>query len=261
MSPKKSRDGLSRPAIDRSIASALFVVAALALLGGCVAPPPAPVVERPTVPDGFLTAPYAQALAQGEAVYRIEPEQSEIVVRVYRGGSLARFGHDHVVASRDVHGYVLLARRGQDARADLYLPLDSLNVDEPARRAQAGFDTQPSQADIDGTRRNMMDKVLEAQRYPFVTLHLAPLRDEPPHLALKATLTMHGTTRTFPVDVDVDTANAGMLEARGRFVVKQTEFGMTPYALFGGALRVEDRLDIDFRLHGLRVAPGTTLQN
>lgn len=252
------RERASRPYNAPALA---VVVTLLVVLAGCAAPPTAPVAEQPTVPAGFPTEFYTQALAQGEAVYRLEPERSEIVVRVYRGGSLGRFGHDHVVASRDVRGFVLLARRGVDARADLYLPLDSLNVDEPARRAKAGFDTQPTQSDIDGTRRNMMDKVLEAQRYPFVTLHLTPAQGEPPQMKLNAALTMHGTTRTFPVEVEIDTASAGTLEARGRFTINQTDFGMTPYALFGGALRVEDKLDVDFDLHGLRIAPGAMLQN
>ena len=55
-------------------------------------------------------------------------------------------------------------------RADLYVPLDTLVVDEPALRAEAGFDTQPSAADIAGTRRNMLEKVLEADRYPFALI-------------------------------------------------------------------------------------------
>lgn len=250
-----------RGTAQSSIASVLTTVVALAVLGGCAAPPTAPVAERPTAPSGFPTEPYEHALAQGAAVYRIEPERSDVVVRVYRGGSLARFGHDHVVASRDVRGYVALAAPLTASQADLYLPVDSLQVDEPARRAQAGFDTQPSQSDIDGTRRNMTDKVLEAQRYPFVVLHLTPVRGEPPRLTLNATLTVHGTTRTFPVEVEVDTASAGTIEARGRFTIRQTDFGMTPYALFGGALRVEDKVDIDFLLHGSRIAPGAGLQN
>ena len=59
--------------IDRARRAA---VALVLVLGGCVTAPPAPVAERATVPAGFPTEPYAAALAQGEAVYRIEPENS-----------------------------------------------------------------------------------------------------------------------------------------------------------------------------------------
>src|SRR5258705_364416 len=54
--------------------------------------------------------------------------------------------------------------------AALSLPLAELSVDEPALRAEAGLDTQPGEADIAATRTNMLDKVLEVQRFPFALI-------------------------------------------------------------------------------------------
>jgi hypothetical protein len=42
------------------------------------------------------------------------------------------------------------------------------------------------------------------------------------------------------------------LRVRGRFALNQTNFGMTPFSLLGGALAVQDQVDIAFELVGLR---------
>lgn len=85
---------------------------------------------------------------------------SRVVVEVRRGGTHARLGHAHVVASRDLRAYVA----PDEGRADLYLRLDRLVVDELELRAAPGVDTEPSAADVAATRRNMLDAVLEAER-------------------------------------------------------------------------------------------------
>lgn len=227
---------------------------AAVLLVACAQMPPAPTTAPPSRPIDFPFDVYRLAAARGDTVYRVDPARSVVVIRVYRGGALARFGHDHVVASRDVDGFVLRAGAASAQRADVYAPLAALTVDEPALRAQAGFDTQPTQQDVEGTKRNMLDKVLEAERFPFVSLRLTGVGGEPPALRASAAITLHGKTVTIPLTVTLDTASAEQLYARGRFSVKQTEFGMVPYSLLGGALRVEDRIDIEFEIAAARVA-------
>lgn len=227
-------------------------VAAL-LLAACAPIAPVPTASPPTRPSDFPFDVYRSAAARGEPVYRIDSAQSVVVMRVYRGGALARFGHDHVVASRDVEGFVLRAASVNEQRADVYAPLAALTVDEPALRAQAGFDTQPTAQDIEGTKRNMLDKVFEADRFPFVSLRLTDVNGEPPALMTNAMITLHGQTVTIPLIVALDAPSTDRLYARGRLSVKQTDFGLVPYSLLGGALRVEDRVDIEFELAAKRV--------
>lgn len=221
---------------------------AVALLAGCAPLPP--VIERP-LPPAIPEADYAAARARGEAVYRIDAEQSLVTVRVYRGGRLARLGHDHVVASRAVEGLVLRADTPAGMRADLVMALDSLSVDEPALRAAAGLDTTPSAADIEGTRRNMLDKTLEAARFPYVTLAITHAAGELPAPTLSAAITLHGVTRSYEIPVAID-ASDDRLRARGRFALRQTDHGISPFSIFGGALEVQDRLDIEFDLQARR---------
>ena len=213
-------------------------------------PPSIPTVSREP-PADFPTEVYRQARERGEPVYAVDPHQSQAVIRVYRGGRLARFGHDHVVAARDIHGYALLPADIAAARADLYVLLDSLSVDEPALRAQAGLDTTPSASDIEGTRRNMLDKSLEAQHHPVARLHLTRSEGAYPAPVLNAAITLHGVTRTYPVPVQMEITERS-LRVRGHFALNQTDFAMVPYSLLGGALAVQDQVDIAFELVGLR---------
>jgi len=231
----------------------LTILLAACCVAACAPMVPAPAVAPSQTPSSFPVDIYRLAVARGEPVYRIDTARSLVVVRVYRGGALARFGHDHVIAIRDVQGFVLRSATSSAQRADVYAPLASLSVDEQALRAQAGFDTQPSQQDIEGTKQNMLEKVLAAGQYPFVSLRLTDVAGDLPTLTASAAITLHGRTVTLPIAVALDTPSTNQLYARGRFAIKQTDFGVEPYSLLGGALRVEDRVDIEFELAATRV--------
>jgi hypothetical protein len=231
---------------DRSLvrAAAAIIVAWLAACAPqSVAPPQAERGE----PSGFPAAFYQRLQAQGTPVFRVDSGRSLVTIAVRRGGTLAQFGHDHVVASRDVAGYVA----PDEGRADLYLPLYTLTVDEPALRATAGFDTQPSPADIEGTRRNMLDKVLEADRYPFATIAVNPMTNGAGTQPIDVAVTLHGVTRTVRTPVRVERAADG-IGVTGSFAIDQSQFGIAPFSVLGGAIAVQDRLDIEFRIRARR---------
>src|SRR5262249_11246545 len=140
---------------------------------------------------------YQQAAKEGKPVYRVDPA-SLVVIEVRRSGSLARLGHDHVVASHDVTGYVAPG----EGRADLYVALAKLVVDEAELRKEAGFETQPSDSDIEGTRSNMHAHVLETEKYPFALIAVKDADAKKPELSVS--LTLHGHTRGFQVPSEID---------------------------------------------------------
>ncbi len=214
---------------------ALAVVAQL--LSACA--PQVREAPRPEAPPEFPHGFYEQAAAQGKPVLRIDPASSVVVLTVRRGGSLARFGHDHVVASHGIQGYVA----PEAGRADLYVALDGLQVDEPALRAEAGLDTQPSEADIEGTRANMREKVLETGRFPFALIHATS--GAPGTLAVE--LTLHGARRSFEVPAKLEKQGED-LAVQGRFAFNQSDFGITPFSILGGAVQVQDRVELRFRV-------------
>ncbi len=192
-------------------------------------------------PENFPPSDYAQAAAQGKPVYRIDPARSLVAITVRRGGSLARLGHDHVVASHDVQGYV-----APDAgRADLYIPLSELTVDEPALRTQAGLDTQPVASDIAGTRSNMLDKVLDVQHFPFALIHVSGAATG---VRLTVAITLRGVTRQFEVQSQLDSGR-GEMNVSGALEFKQSDFGIVPFSILGGAISVQDGMSLRFSIH------------
>jgi polyisoprenoid-binding protein YceI len=211
-----------------------------ALLAGCAAaPPPAPLPAGAPAADN-AAAWYRQAAAAGTKVMAIDPAQSLIAVTVRRGGPLARLGHDHVVASRGITGF---AAPGQ-GRADFSFRLDQMTIDEPALRREAGLDTQPSDEAIAGTRANMLGRVLEADRFPQVALQA---RQAPGEAALRLTITLHGTTRTVMAPARIE-AGADSVAASGALQLRQSDFGITPMSVMGGAMTVLDTLELRFRI-------------
>ena len=197
-------------------------------------------VERPA-PADFPEAYYLQAAAQGRAVFRVDAAQSLLVIEVRRGGSLARIGHDHVVASHDVAGYVV----SDEGLSDLYVPLERLVVDEPELRAETGFEMQPSEADIEGTRGNMLEKVLDVEQYPFALVRVAGMSSGVS--PLDVAITLHGVTRELKVPAQIE-SGAREVGVSGRFELNQTDFGITPFSILGGAIQVLDRLELRFRI-------------
>lgn len=227
---------------------ALRAVLLSTILAGCAPllrePAPAPAAPPADFPEAY----YREALAQGKPVFRVDPAESLIVIEVRRSGSLARLGHDHVVASREVVGYVA----PDEGRADLYVALAHLAVDEAALRAEAGFDTQPAESDIEGTRANMLERVLEAERFPFALIGVAGANAKERKTTLAVAITLHGHTRTLQVPAEIE-ASAERMAVTGRLSFNQTDFGITPYSLLGGAIAVENRLDLHFRIRARRL--------
>ncbi len=240
-----------RRILHRAGAVAALLSTLLALLFvGCTPLVREPGPEHGAGPAEFPERDYRQAAAQGQPVYRVDAAQSLVAIEVRRAGSLARLGHDHVVASHEAVGFVA----PQQGRADLYVELARLTVDEAALRAEAGFETQPSASDIEGTRANMLEKVLESSRFPFAVIAVTGVDAGQRNATLAVTLTLHGHTRTLQVPAEVE-VDADLLRVSGRFSFAQTDFGITPYSLLGGAIAVRNEVDLRFRIIARRLRP------
>ena len=83
---------------------------------------------------------------------------SQILVRAYRGGLMAKLGHDHIIASQNLQGYIRINKQTSECRADFFVSLGNLDVDNETFRISAKLDTTPSASDIVGTKNNMLKK-------------------------------------------------------------------------------------------------------
>ena len=214
------------------------VLCALAACSQLPAPSATTAPASATAPE--VPRPAASPTPDAGPVLQIDSTRSLIAVTVRRGGVLARLGHDHVVASHAVSGTVAPARN----RADFQFRLDQLKVDEADLRRVAGLETQPSADAIEGTRTNMLTKVLDAERYPIVTVHAERGAAGEP---LRVSITLHGVTRDYAVPADLREDN-GVMTVSGAFDVKQSDFGLVPFSVMGGAMAVQDKMELRFSL-------------
>lgn len=225
-----------------SVRALLFQFFLYVLLTGCTKSVTQPLAaDHLQAPYDFPEAYYEQARLHDSKILKVDSRHSLLAIIVHRGGPLARLGHDHVVASHDITGYVDLTA----GRADLYVPLDTLTVDETGLRAKAGFTTQPDQSAIDGTRQNMLVKVLQTNRYPRALISVR--RSATDSAKLTVTITLQDSVKIFEVASKTRNTKDGF-EIEGQMSFNQTDFGITPFSILGGALQVQDRLDLHFNI-------------
>lgn len=180
----------------------------------------------------------------------IDAAHSEIRIHVYRDGKLAHLGHNHVVSTRAVAGFLELHEPLAQSRVAICLRAADLVVDDPELRGAAGpdFERQPSASDIAGTRRNMLSATqLDADRYPDIAVTGTVQRAQPPGLELALRITVRDRTYTVPATVTLEQRN-GALSARGEMALKLSDLGIEPFTALFGALRVRDTLEIRFEL-------------
>lgn len=232
--------------LRRAVSKRASILAVSLMLAACGAPQPQPPAPA-TVPDTASTAlaPAAQTPAStaseqpaATSVLAIDDAASQITIIVRRGGLLARLGHDHLILVKNLQGNVDL----RNQRATLQFRLDEMEVDPAALRLAAGLQPQPSADAIAGTRRNMLTRTLDAEHYPLVQIQAERQGNE---LALQ--ITLHGVTRKLRVPAAI-ISDGSKLQVEGSFNILQSDYGITPFAVMGGALAVQDQLELHYRL-------------
>jgi len=226
----------------------MVAIALSCMVAACTVPVTRPPVLGDRGPEGFPTSYYQQVSQRGSEVLQIDPAQSLIVIEGRRAGSLANLGHDHVVASHDVRGYVAPS----EARADFYVRLDQLVVDEPALRAEAAFDTQPPESAIAGTRENMLRK-FNAEAHPYAVIAVTHV-DATAMQQVETSISLNGVTRTLRVPAKIE-KTVGQVTVSGRTTLAQTAFEITPFSILGGALQVQDQVDVRFTIRARSLQP------
>jgi hypothetical protein len=217
----------------------------LALVAAGCGAPSRPVADAPV----RSAVPAAVAAAWN---WRLDRARSELSIRAFRAGPLAAFGHNHVILARGLEGRLAVpaADRYPGTRFELTLPVAALVVDDPgARRAAgAGFDTQPTADDVDGTREHLLGaRLLDALAYPVIAVRGLVTADAAGGLRADAVVVVKGREARVTVPLAVE-ATGDARVASGAFRVSHAELGLSPYTVAFGALAVADELEIRFRL-------------
>jgi polyisoprenoid-binding protein YceI len=220
------------------------------LLAGCPRavspPPPSPTQPPAPTPVPAPTAPDTR----GATVYEVSPQNSQLAIYVYRGGKFSKLGHNHVMTSQNLAGRVWVNPDFARSGFELSFPVAQLVVDDAEARRAAGSDFPPDipQSDKDGTRKNMLKpEVLDVEHYPQVKLRSAHVGGTLEAPQVTASITIKDASRDVEVPVKLAVEGA-KLTASGEFDIQQSQFGMKPFSVALGALEVQDRLHLKFRI-------------
>jgi polyisoprenoid-binding protein YceI len=100
----------------------------------------------------------------------------------------------------------------------------------------------------------MLGKVLEADKFPFALIRVSGVDAGRREVTLSVAITLHGIARTLQAPAQID-ADADRIDVTGRLSFDQTDFGITPYSVLGGAVAVRNGVDLRFRIRASRL-PG-----
>jgi hypothetical protein len=171
-------------------------------------------------------------------------------VLVYRAGPLANLGHNHVMVSHAVTGWVRIGSGISSSSFSLQVPAESFVVDESQERREEGGDF-PGEIPEDaksGTRRNMLSAaVLDAAEFPTVSVTSVSLSGTPDALSAELTVNVAGRETSISAPCRL-TGDAGSVTAAGSMELRQTALGLTPYSLLHGALQVQDAMQLKFSI-------------
>jgi polyisoprenoid-binding protein YceI len=180
--------------------------------------------------------------------------------RVYVFVGKTGLGHDHAVVGALQAGQVRLGAAEQ--AGTLVFDMRSFRADTPEARKLLGL---PGETDartrkqVDG---NMLGPaVLDVARHPTATFEIRsalPATQQPSNgrtaYDLVGTFTLHGVARLSSIHAEAEAVGA-IVRLWGGFSIKQSDFGIKPFAKLGGVVGVADEL----KIYGdIRVATGGT---
>jgi polyisoprenoid-binding protein YceI len=183
--------------------------------------------------------------------YEFGPAAGRVLVKTGRAGLAARAGHDLTLEFTDWQARVTVPGEGgvADATVTADLGLGSLTVREGTGGAKPLSDRD--RRDIQTQLRKILG---DAARADFASQRVIPSSTSssgaPSAGAIEGTLTMHGVSRG--ISLQVSSPEPGRY--RGSATVRQSDFGITPYSGFFGALKLLDEVTVEFEvtIEGLR---------
>jgi polyisoprenoid-binding protein YceI len=201
----------------------------------------------PTTPETPATPVTATSSATDSLLYALVWRDPSAV-----GNS---FAHDHVVRASDWAGtFTFLPGDASACAVDVDVVTGALINDEPALREAVGLDSAMSERDRTSVRDSMLgDDQLDAANHPMLSFTSLACRgdlDGAGTLEVDGTLTVRGASRPVTWTVEYAVDDAGGMLARGSLTIAQSDFGITPYQAFFGAVKVADEVDLAFELTG-----------
>jgi polyisoprenoid-binding protein YceI len=191
----------------------------------------------------FLPLHASPAVAQ--ASYAFDASKSSLEINVYKEGLFSAFGHNHFIAAKDFSGSAEFEpTKIESASVTLRVDAKSLTAIDPG---ESSSDRQQVQATMLG------EEVLDTKRYPEISFRSTGVthiqqQGSGWRVTLTGLLELHGTQKpvAFPLTVRIED---GELIAEGEVSLLQSDYGIQPIRIAGGAVKVKDRLRIHLTIH------------
>jgi polyisoprenoid-binding protein YceI len=188
----------------------------------------------------------ARANADAPA-YAVDPAGSTLTFKAYKEGWFSSLGHDHTIAGREFAGAVRFdPARVEASSVTLTVKTASLDVLDPSADAS-------DKAKIAKTLKG--GEVLDVEKFPeirFASSAVSIAERQPGgrlKVAVKGDLTLHGVTRAVEFAAFVEPpAGSGPLKATGTIGLDGSGFGIEPYGVGLGAVKVKDHVELEFSI-------------
>ena len=168
----------------------------------------------------------------------VGPSNGELVVHTGVAGPAARVGHRLTIVMGDWRGVAVLDDE-IPVEVTLHVEVESLAVEHGEGGVKPLSDAEKAVA-----RSNAL-RSLESSRYPSIDFQAAQVEPTSSGYQLIGRLTIHGVTKNWTVDLTVEEGSDEWRLACDE-EVRQTDFGVTPYALMFGSLKVADEVTVSF---------------
>jgi polyisoprenoid-binding protein YceI len=193
----------------------------------------------------LLVLASAGPLAAAPRTFAIDPTTSSLFIHVGKTGIGSFAGHEHEVVALFPKGEVA-ADFDDLARSSLEVAVDARSLTVVARGEPEGDAPQVEQ-------KMKGPEVLDVARFPTILFRSQKVSGKPVsqgsyELTVAGEVSLHGVTRPVTVPLRVD-LHGEALTATGKFVVKQTDFGIEPVSAAGGLVKVEDDVTITLRMN------------
>ena len=196
------------------------------------------------IPAGLTLLLAPLALGAQSNRYSVDSEQSKMEIHVSKEGAFKVFGHDHLIAAKQVSGQAQFdPQKVDNSTVTLRIPTKSLTVVDPGESEK---DRQEVQATMGS------EQVLDVAKFPEITftssgVSAAKKTSDGWELTLAGRLNLHGVEKSvsFPLHLHAD--NNG-LHGQGEISILQTDYGITPVKVGGGTVKVKDKLKITFTI-------------
>jgi polyisoprenoid-binding protein YceI len=160
----------------------------------------------------------------------IDSAKSSLVIRVIKSGLFSGLAHDHTIQASVATGNI----DTREKSVALTFNVADLKVLDPGV-------SDSDRKDIDATMKG--PKVLDGVQFPTISFASSSVKTSGDRNEVTGTLKLHGASRQITVPVAWQDG-----KYTGSLSLKQTDYGITPVKIVGGAVRVKDEITIEFSI-------------